>query len=73
MSQVGNRYKLELLRQNLNSGKIHERRVRDMKNLVASVIAKSAKSSAVKSANSVCGLYFYLPKEPQNVKKLRKF
>ena len=51
MSQVGNRYKLELLRQNLNSGKIHERRVRDMKNLVASVIAKSAKSSAVKSAN----------------------
>lgn len=73
MSQVGNRYKLELLRQNLNSGKIHERRVRDMKNLVASVIAKSAKSSAVKSANSVCGLYFYQPKEPQNVKKLRKF
>lgn len=73
MSQVGNRYKLELLRQNLNSGKIHERRVRDMKNLVASVIAKSAKSSAVKSANSVCGLYFYQPKEPQKVKKLRKF
>lgn len=73
MSQFGNRYKLELLRQNLNSGKIHERRVRDMKNLVASVIAKSAKSSAVKSANSVCGLYFYQPKEPQNVKKLRKF
>ena len=73
MSQFGNRYKLELLRLNLNSGKIHERRVRDMKNLVASVIAKSAKSSAVKSANSVCGLYFYQPKEPQNVKKLRKF
>lgn len=44
-----------------------------MKNLVASVIAKSAKSSAVKSANSVCGLYFYQSKEPQNVKKLRKF
>lgn len=44
-----------------------------MKNVVAAVIAKTAKNMAMKEANSVCTLYFYQPKEPKKLKKLRKF
>ncbi|MBD5544812.1 MAG: cyclic lactone autoinducer peptide [Roseburia sp.] len=44
-----------------------------MKNIVATVIAKGAKNTAVKNANSACALYFYQPKEPKELKKLRKF
>ena len=47
-----------------------ERRNLGMKNIMAAIIAKKAKHTAVKSANSVCSLYFYQPKE---LKKLRKF
>lgn len=44
-----------------------------MKNVVATVIAKTAKNTAIKGANSACTLYFYQPKEPKKLKKLRKF
>ena len=43
------------------------------KNFVADVVAKAAKNTAVKSANSTCTLYFYQPKETKQIKKLRKF
>jgi cyclic lactone autoinducer peptide len=44
-----------------------------MKNVVATAIAKAARNTAVKRANSTCTLYFYQPKEPSGLKKLRKF
>ena len=44
-----------------------------MKNVVATVIAKPAKNVAIKNANATCTLYFYQPKEPKKLKKLRKF
>ena len=44
-----------------------------MKKAVAKTIAKAAKKTAAKSANSTCLFYFYQPKEPKAVKKLRKF
>ncbi len=44
-----------------------------MKNVMAAVIAKTAKHTAVKGANSACTLYFYQPKEPKELKNLRKF
>lgn len=44
-----------------------------MKITVAKIIAKAAKKTAIKSANSTCIVYFYQSKEPQAVKKLRKF
>lgn len=36
-----------------------------MKKLVAAAVAKAAKSTAIKSANSACTLYYYQPKEPK--------
>ncbi|MBD5465020.1 MAG: cyclic lactone autoinducer peptide [Lachnospiraceae bacterium] len=36
-------------------------------------IAKMAKMSASVEANTACPCWNYQPKEPQNVKKLRKF
>jgi cyclic lactone autoinducer peptide len=44
-----------------------------MKNVVATVIARIAKNTAIKGANSTCTLYFYQPREPKKLKKLRKF
>ncbi len=44
-----------------------------MKKVIAKTIAKVAKKTATKSANSTCLFYFYQPKEPKAVKKLRKF
>lgn len=44
-----------------------------MKKLVANALAKCAKGAAVESANSACVLYFYQPKAPKCLKKLRKF
>ena len=44
------------------------------KTLIASkVIAKLAKRTAIKSANTACALYFYQPKETEKIKGLRKF
>ncbi len=43
-----------------------------MKNMVAGLLAKSARKSAEKSANSSCTLFFYQPKEPKALKKLKK-
>lgn len=47
--------------------------MRVMKNLVATVVAKGAKRVAIENANSACTLFFYQPKEPKKLKKLRKF
>lgn len=44
-----------------------------VKNVMATIIAKTAMFAAIKSANSTCTLYFYQPKEPKKLKKLRKF
>lgn len=43
------------------------------KNFVANAVAKVAKDTAMKSANSACTLFFYQPKETKRIKKLRKF
>ena len=43
------------------------------KNFVADAVAKAAKNTAVKYANSTCTWYFYQPKETKQIKKLRKF
>lgn len=40
---------------------------------VEKTIAKMAKLSACMEANTACPCWNYQPKEPQNVKKLRKF
>ena len=44
-----------------------------MKKVVATIIATSAKNVASKNANSACTYFFYQPKEPKDLKKLRKF
>lgn len=41
--------------------------------IASKVIAKLAKRTAVKSANTACALYFYQPKESEKIKGLRKF
>lgn len=51
-----------------------ERRMSRMKNdLVKTIMAKVAYDISVKEANSSCGFFFYQPKLPAKVKKLRKF
>lgn len=44
-----------------------------MKNVIATLIAKTAKSTAIKGVNSACTWYFYQLEEPKKLKKLRKF
>lgn len=54
----------------------HERRVDAMQNItmvVKKAIASIAKRTASMEANTTCPLIGYQPKEPQAVKKLRKF
>ena len=41
--------------------------------VVKKAIANMAKRSAVMEANTACPCINFQPKEPQNVKKLRKF
>lgn len=44
-----------------------------MKKMVANIIAKCARDEAIKRTNSVCGIFFYQPRESEKLKKLRKF
>ncbi len=48
-----------------------------MKNKIKEFARKFVKSeankAAVKNANSACGWWLYQPKQPESVKKLRKF
>ncbi|MBQ5967689.1 MAG: cyclic lactone autoinducer peptide [Clostridiales bacterium] len=44
-----------------------------MKNVMAGILAKAAMKTAEKNANSTCHLYFYQPKEPKSLDKLKKF
>ena len=44
-----------------------------MKKFIGAIIATAAKSEAIKNANSACTYFFYQPKEPKDLKKLRKF
>lgn len=37
------------------------------------MVVKAAYNAAEKNANSVCGFFFYQPKQSDAVKKLRKF
>lgn len=41
--------------------------------LIKKSIASTARKAASMEANSACPLLSFQPKEPQNVKKLRKF
>ena len=41
--------------------------------LMNQVVARAAYGTAANNANSVCGFFFYQPKLPEKVKKLRKF
>ncbi|MBR5058093.1 MAG: cyclic lactone autoinducer peptide [Clostridiales bacterium] len=43
-----------------------------MKNVMANILAKAALKTAEKSANSSCHLWFYQPKEPKSLEKLKK-
>ena len=40
-----------------------------MKKMVANIIAKCARDEAIKRTNSVCGIFFYQPKESEKLKK----
>lgn len=44
-----------------------------VKNKVEQVIAKIAKKTAIIEANTACPCWGYQPKEPKQVKALRKF
>lgn len=44
-----------------------------MKNFVKKVVADMAKKSACMEANTACPCVNFQPKEPPDVKKLRKF
>lgn len=44
-----------------------------MKKAVANIIARAAKNEAIKNANSACAYFFYQPKVPKDLKKLRKY
>lgn len=47
--------------------------MRKMKKTVKKIIADLAKKSACMEANTACPCMNFQPKEPQSVKKLRKF
>ena len=44
-----------------------------MKKMVANIIAKCARNEAIKRTNSVCGIFFYQPKESEKLKNLENF
>ena len=50
-----------------------EKAMQKIKMIVKKSIAKMAKKAASVEANTTCPLYNFQPKEPQDVKKLRKF
>ena len=58
----------------INYNKCAERRKRFMtiESCIAKAIATIAKKSAEKNVNSTCMAFFYQPKIPSSVKKLRK-
>lgn len=47
--------------------------MKKIKNQLEKMVVKAAYNAAEKNANSVCGFFFYQPKQPDAVKKLRKF
>ena len=48
-------------------------KVKKVKTQLEKMVVKAAYKTAEKNANSVCGFLFYQPKQPDAVKKLRKF
>lgn len=54
-------------------GGISMQKMKKLKSNAQRLIAKVAKESASIEANSSCGFFAYQPKEPEAVKKLRKF
>lgn len=44
-----------------------------IKEIVCKVVKSKAYKAAEKNANSACGWWLYQPKQPESVKKLRKF
>lgn len=47
--------------------------MKKVKTQLEKMVVKAAYKTAEKNANSVCGFLFYQPKQPDAVKKLRKF
>lgn len=47
--------------------------MKKIKNQLEKMVVKAAYNAAEKNANSVCGFFFYQPKQSDAVKKLRKF
>ena len=47
--------------------------MKKIKNQLEKMVVKAAYNAAEKNANSVCGFFFSQPKQPDAVKKLRKF
>ena len=45
----------------------------DLNNFIKRTIRTAVLHTATKQANSVCAFFFYQPKLPEAVKKLRKF
>lgn len=44
-----------------------------IKKFMCKLVKSEANKAAVKNANSACGWWLYQPKQPESVKKLRKF
>ena len=44
-----------------------------MKKIVDILVAKAAYEAAAKNVNQMCTYFFYQPRVPEKVKKLRKF
>ena len=47
--------------------------MKKIKKHIEKMVVKAAYNAAEKNANSVCGFFFYQPKQSDAVKKLRKF
>lgn len=47
--------------------------MKKIKKQLEKMVVKAAYNAAEKNANSVCGFFFYQPKQSDAVKKLRKF
>ena len=47
--------------------------MKKIKKQLEKMVVKAAYNAAEKNANSMCGFFFYQPKQPDAVKKLRKF
>ena len=44
-----------------------------IKEFARKLVKSEANKAAIKNANSACGRWLYQPKQPESVKKLRKF